>query len=229
MADTGAAAPPSGIHPKISGRVIRVVSRTLQAAVTNTVVVQLDAQGGENALGFDLNFNAAQLQYVSASLGADATGGILNINASQAVTGKLGFALALSPGVSFPAGTREVLKVNFAVAPAATGSAGVTFGTGPVVAETADVSAAVQAASYNDGILAISPFPPVLQVGLTGGVVTLTWPTVASNFTLQAHPGGGLAPTGWSNLVANPIVNGEAKMLTITNAADSQLFRLYKP
>ena len=216
-------------QPKSVGRTLRVTSRTVQAAVTNTVTVQLEALGNENAVGFSLNFNPALLQFVSASLGADAGNALSNLNTSAIGSGKLGVALALSTGVSWPAGTRELLKVNFAVAASATGTSNVAFASSPIAAEISDAAANTLTATYASGVLTFSPYPPVLRANLAETNAVVAWPVVASNFVLQVNADPAIASSNWSNASENPAVIGEDKVVTITNTAGTKFFRLYKP
>lgn len=213
-----------------AGRTVRVVNQTVQASVTNTVTVQLDALGNENAVGFSLSFSPALLQFVGATLGADASGALLNLNTDALGSGKLGVAMALSTGVSLPAGTREILKVSFAVAPSATGTSNVAFASNPIATEISDVAANTLTATYASGLLNISPYPPVLRVNLAGTNPLVAWPVVASNFVLQVNADPAISSSNWNNAAENPALIGEEKVVTITNGSeDTKFFRLYKP
>ncbi|MGZ5567929.1 MAG: LamG-like jellyroll fold domain-containing protein, partial [Limisphaerales bacterium] len=98
--------------PKLPTRPVSLVLLS-QNGLTNVVAVHVSAQGDENALGFSLNFDPAQLGYVSTSLGSGASGSVLNVNSSQAASGRVGVALSLSPGNSFGTGDTEVARVTF--------------------------------------------------------------------------------------------------------------------
>src|SRR5262249_16276607 len=80
-----------------------VVSASVASGGTVTVAVQLTANGTENALSFSLSFATNRLTYLSTIL-ANGAGATLFVNESQTTVGKLGVALALPTGTTFPAG-----------------------------------------------------------------------------------------------------------------------------
>jgi len=129
-------------------RVVRIV----RASQNGSVIIEMEAQGGESALGFSLSFDAAQLRFVSAAAGKDASGATLNVNSSQADNGRIGIVLALPTGQSLSAGARQIVVLNFAAA--ANGnetSTMLSFGDYPVTREIADADAQVVAASFSNG------------------------------------------------------------------------------
>lgn len=71
----------------------------------------LEAQGTENAVGFSLAFNPMTMSFVNASLGAGAASALLNVNTNQSAMGRVGFALALSPGHTFGTGGKEITPI----------------------------------------------------------------------------------------------------------------------
>src|SRR5206468_739997 len=85
---TGGSAPPT------SGRVLRIANAQAARGADVTVPIQLVSLGNENALGFSLAFDPALVgsPRVKASV-ADAQ---LNVNTSQAASGRLGIGLALA-------------------------------------------------------------------------------------------------------------------------------------
>jgi hypothetical protein len=99
-----------------------------------TVPIDLIAQGTENALGFSFTFNTARLTFISVTLGAGANGaGNPIVNPNQIGKGEVGVALALPANASFPAGTNEVVDVNFFVSPVTSQTATpITFGDSPI-------------------------------------------------------------------------------------------------
>jgi hypothetical protein len=105
------------------------------------------------------------------TLGKDAAGAWLQVNAQRAKNGQLGLALALPVGQSLGTGLLEMARVRFA-AVGATGSAGLQLTEAPVVCELVDTVA--------------NP----LSMGLISGAVQVV---SAPGFTsLQLLPGGGL-------------------------------------
>jgi hypothetical protein len=212
-------APPGGAK---SLRTMRVASKAVQAAAINQVSVELDAQGNENAFGFTLSFDPVALQLVNASLGSGATGATFNMNSNT--VGKLGVAVGLPAGLTFTPGTKQVLKVDFAIAPTAVGTSNVVFVNSPVRMEVSDPGANALATSYAPGTLTINPFPPVLRIAATETNVTLSWPTTASNFVLQVND----AVSGnWSN-AASPVVIGPDNVVTTPNIG-TKFYRLFRP
>ncbi|HZJ46426.1 MAG TPA: IPT/TIG domain-containing protein [Pyrinomonadaceae bacterium] len=117
-------------------RVVRVVNGSVLPGQNVVVSIQLDSQGDENALGFSINFDPTKLTYVlgSATNGADAAAATLLVNDSQAALGRVGIGESLNPNVSFPAGTRELVKLTFTAANSV-GSTSVGFGDQPIARE----------------------------------------------------------------------------------------------
>ncbi|HQR36614.1 MAG TPA: NF038122 family metalloprotease [Blastocatellia bacterium] len=138
----------------------------------SSVIIELGAEGNENALGFSLNFNPAQLRFVSATIGKDATGATLNINTSLIAKGSLGVALALPAGQTLVAGQRQIIVINFAVTSEDQAMATtINFGDQPVTRELSDANA------------------NSLPVSFTGSTVTLTHSVTsvsAASFTGQS-------------------------------------------
>jgi len=91
---------------------LRVVDAALTHGQPNSLSIELDAQGGENAVAFTLNFDPAELGFVSASLGNIAPGSLLVVNSTQAAAGFIGIVLGLPPGQSLVAGRRTILTVS---------------------------------------------------------------------------------------------------------------------
>ncbi|MBL8171153.1 MAG: DUF11 domain-containing protein [Acidobacteria bacterium] len=80
---------------------------------TISVAVELLARGNENALSFSLQFDSRQWRFVSATAGEDAKDAVVSANAKQASNGRLGLAVALSPGRTWDVGLRSFVVVNF--------------------------------------------------------------------------------------------------------------------
>jgi len=97
-------------------RLVRISNGSFERGRQSAVIVELDAEGDENAIGFSLNFNPAQLRFVSAAIGRDASGATLNVNTSLAANGSIGLAMALPAGETIRAGRRQIIVITFAVA-----------------------------------------------------------------------------------------------------------------
>ncbi|MBI1761339.1 MAG: SBBP repeat-containing protein [Acidobacteria bacterium] len=138
--------------PLQQARAIRVASANLIRGQNGTVTIELDAQGNENGLGFSLNFDPAQLMYVSATNGPDAVGASININSAQAATGRIGFALALPAGQALTAGTRRLFTITFTASnSAASNSAQIGFADQPVTREVVNPNAETLTATFTPG------------------------------------------------------------------------------
>ena len=93
-------------------RTLSVGNVTAIDGLTTTLTVSLASQGDESALTFSLNFDPAAFQYAGVSLGSATPGATLCVNTNQLAGGKLGLALALPIGNSFPGGSCEIVKVS---------------------------------------------------------------------------------------------------------------------
>ena len=170
-------------------RTVRVVNATAPAGGTARVALELIAQGNENAAGFSLTFNPALLSNPQATLGSGATGASLNANALQAAQGRLGLALAMSPGQVFAAGTRQLVVVSFAVAgSAAPGATPIGFGDQPVARDVADLNAGSLAVVFTSGAITITGAVASVSAASFGGA------ELASESIVAAF-GAGLATT----------------------------------
>jgi hypothetical protein len=213
----------SGAGPS-QARLVTVGQLTLSNGQTNTLSVFLSAQGGENAVGFSLNYDPSLAAFAGAILGADTAGAALNINTSVSAFGRVGFALAMTPGSAFAAGNREALRISFrGVAPGPTNFSP-AFADQPVPREVADVSANTLAVSYVSAAGTNSP-PPVLRVSRANQGIGLAWPIWATNYVLQqADPS-----FVWTDhVVSVTITNGEAAA-TVPLDAPARFHRLRLP
>lgn len=147
---------PGAIHVLASQ--VRVVNTTTVSGGEATVRVQLVAQGNENALAFSMNFNSAVLGLLEASRGSGLpAGGSLIVNDAGAGAGRVGVAVALETGRSFPAGTQEVAVLRMMVAPVLAGqTVPIAFGDQPTVRQVADPLARVVPAEFVPGTVTIS-------------------------------------------------------------------------
>ncbi|MGH9852082.1 MAG: hypothetical protein ACREBD_19775, partial [Blastocatellia bacterium] len=123
-------------------RTLRVINTATDHDGSAWLIVTLDAQGAENALGFSLRFDPTLWRFVSASPGGDTAEALLNVNADQAALGRLGITLSLPSGRTFTPGMREVIRAQFVpISRAVENSIAVAFGDHPVAREAADVNA----------------------------------------------------------------------------------------
>ena len=206
-------------------RQVRVGTTYLLQNQSGTVSVYLDAQGNENALGFSVSFDPTVLSYASASLGADATGATLDINASQVGAGRLAFVLAKPTGQAFTAGTKEVVKITFGVGAAVYGNYAVAMTDQPVIRQVVDPLANTLTADYLDGSMVVSP-PPSLAIAESQQAVTLAWPLWATNFALQEADGATMPSLVWTNLNRPFTVSTNSALVTMPLSSTTKFYRL---
>lgn len=98
-------------------RTLRALNASFVAGQTNTLDIELDALGGENAAAFTLNFDPTALSFVSAAVGAATSAAEIAVNNTQAASGRIGVLVALPAGQSLQAGARRIATVRFNIAP----------------------------------------------------------------------------------------------------------------
>ncbi len=205
-------------------RILSLGNARITTGQSNAVPVQLNADGGENALSFSLSFDPAQLGFGGVLPGEDTAGAYLAVNTNQAAAGRIGVVLALPPGTTLAPGTREVANVIWTARGAAPATATVAFSNQPVPHETSDVLAHPVATSYANGTVSVTPLPgPQLQFLRSGNLLFISWPSSAAGFALEASAGPLGSP--WS-LVSGIIDLGEQKMAIVTIADGEKYFRL---
>jgi hypothetical protein len=123
---------------------------------TYSFAFDLDARGGENAVGFSLSFDSRQWRFVSATAGADAGEASIILNDDGAAVGRLGVVIALPAGQALMAGARRIVIVNFDPLFANPGSyrsraGSIGFSDYPVAREVADVEANALPAIFGSG------------------------------------------------------------------------------
>lgn len=78
------------------------------------LVIEMDAQGEENSLGFSLTFDPTQWRFLAATVGHDARKAVMYVNNQQSEQGVLGIAMALPAGQTFRSGLRQLIVFSFA-------------------------------------------------------------------------------------------------------------------
>ncbi|MGE0884029.1 MAG: IPT/TIG domain-containing protein [Blastocatellales bacterium] len=123
-------------------RWLRVINGGTGEGQTLTMIVELDATGDENALGFSLSFDPAAWRFVSANPAESTSRATAHVNVNEAGKGKIGVLLALSPGEVFSAGTHQLLALSFVpIALDRVGADSFKFSDAPILREAADVNA----------------------------------------------------------------------------------------
>jgi hypothetical protein len=196
VALSGAGALNALIASPEQARVVRIVPATFQRGQNGSTQVELTALGTEFAVGFTLNFDPTQLNFVSAVAGADAIGATVVVNANDAANGRVIINLSLPFGQKFSAGTKQILTLTFNVPGTSTlNSTTVGFSNGAVV----DEQAATLPASFNAGVITLTPTvtgqPPVLTslnpanvlVGGTNFVLTVNGSDFTNGSTVRVN------------------------------------------
>lgn len=135
-------------------RLLRVQQSIAARGQNQSVVVEMEAVGNENAVGFSLNFDASQLRYVSASTFGGSTGAAININTAMVGIGKVGIALALPGGQKLVLGKQPIAIITFTVlASENVSNTFLSFGDQPIAREVVDTSANAVAANFSGATL----------------------------------------------------------------------------
>lgn len=137
-------------------RIIRVVDAIGQRGQQIKLTVEIDAQGDENAFGFSIVFDAAQIGYLGASLGPDAATGTINVNNSQAGQGRIGMAIAFPTGQAISQGKRAIATIDFVIAAGSTSDFfSIAFGDAPVVREVVNANADILPVTFQAGKVSV--------------------------------------------------------------------------
>jgi hypothetical protein len=108
---------PESIDVMITARAVSI-SNTLDPARRLALCrVALQAQGNEAALAFNLVYPATLLRNPRATLGADAAGADLQLEADPYTPGRVGILVSLPNGETFAPGLRDLLVVHFDAIP----------------------------------------------------------------------------------------------------------------
>jgi hypothetical protein len=207
-----------------SNRVISVSGATIFPGETATLPISVSAQGDENALSFSLSYDPSLVTYIGEAVGSDALGSTLFVNTNQAASGQLGFALALPPGVSFGAGPKELARVSFQPVPGASGSFSAPFIDLPAPREVSSPLALPLPVGFASGSIIVSP-PPVIRISSAGTNMVLSWPSWATNYSLQ-EAADFTGPLAWTNVPAQPTVGSQECSLCLPGGDAPRFYRL---
>lgn len=223
-----AASPELGL---LQGGATRTVSLGNVEAISGApciIPVLLRAYGGENAIGLSLNYQRSSLEFIGASAGNLPLGLTITVNNLAADSGRIGILLGVGFGQRIPAGTWDILFLDFKVAVGATGSAAISFGDDPIVREVVDAEARTLPAEFLGGTISFhAPGEPRLDLSFSGSSLRLLWPLTATNFQLESS--SSLTLPAWMKLDTVPgQTNGKWFVdLVLTN--DTHFFRLRQP
>lgn len=138
-------------------RTVRAVSQIATAGSTVDVSFELESLGNETTGAFSINFEAAILTYVSASLGSGVPSGTaLTQNISETASGRLGVLIDSTNLYLASPPAREILRVRFAIAPGMQYTCSpISFGSTPVTQSWSDNLGNLLPATYSVGCLDI--------------------------------------------------------------------------
>jgi hypothetical protein len=201
-------------------RILQIGNVTAQRGQTVNVPVQLVCLTNENAVGLTVSFDTNLLKYVGATLGSAMTGGRTNINSSH--PGKLGIAVAMSPGMSLASATNQILVLQFMASTNASGPANLALDSSVATLQVADKTANALTASYVDGAVVLPPQPSLVVTG-AGQNLQLGWPVASGTFQVQTADN----PLGpWTTIVLPMLTNGGNVSVTVWPTNQQQYYRL---
>ncbi len=123
------------------------VVRAVASPESNTLLIQLDALGGENAFGFSLSFDPTALALADATPETGLVGGTLLLNDKSAAQGNIGFLTSLPSGQFASPGARTLLKLRF-IPVGSQASTTLRFIDGAVKLATVDVNSQALSTTY---------------------------------------------------------------------------------
>ena len=212
-----------------AGRTIAIANEEILAGQTKEIPVMLTASGDENAVAFSLNFDPATVTFIGATAGAGAKNANLNINAKQAASGRIGFALALTSGAKFGAGNLELVRLKFSAANHALGSSNLSFVDSPVVREVANSLAETLPGNWTDA--RVSVIPPTITITSPAtpgdGAVVVSWPAGFTAAVLEST--GDLPGTQWAPVPGTPVLKAGAHTMTLPVTNTASYFRIRLP
>jgi len=114
-------------------RQVRAVAPPVGAGSQVALPIVMSALGDEHAVSFSLAFDPAVLSAPSVAPGTEAAASALEVDDSEAASGRVGITLTLPSGLTFPQGDNQLAVVTFATAASAAGlSTAVAFSDQPV-------------------------------------------------------------------------------------------------
>ncbi len=144
------------VFKNTGSRTFRAVNANFKPGRIDSLIMELEAQGDENAVGFSLNFDPRVLVFQNVVLGKGAMSATLNKNDSKKDSGRVGITLALPTGQMFAMAKHAIVIATFMVItnpPAASTIIG--FSDQPVAREVVDVNANILSATWTPATVAI--------------------------------------------------------------------------
>jgi hypothetical protein len=214
---TESASIPAGTQEDAQFRAVRAVNTTFTRGQDNNLVIEFDAQGDENAVGFTLTYNPAHMTFVRAVLGngvPQPNNPVLNINTAQIGIGNIGMTLGLRGGTNFGVGTKELLVVTFTVPLNGNQNTSIAgFGDTPIARAVVNTNADNVTATFNQGTINFIP--------TVNAIPTLT--SISPNFVVVGGPTFTLIVNGTDFVNGASVrVNGFERATTFVSSSELQ-------
>lgn len=209
-----------------ANRQLTIGTATGLTGETNEVIVALTGAGNENAVSFSIQFDSSKLRYAGIGALPGSSGLVINFNTNALPSGRLGFAMATTPGGNMGTGVRELFKLRFVALVTPPATAAVAFAGSPVPLEISDALANTLQTDFNSGSIRIGePAGPPLNISRTGETVLVTWTTNSAGFILEGSESG--LGSSWQT-VSGVITLGDQKVAVLPAAGKDRFFRLRK-
>ncbi|MBP6003015.1 MAG: VCBS repeat-containing protein [Pyrinomonadaceae bacterium] len=178
-------------------RIISAEDASSSQGQTVIVSIKIDANGDENGFGFTISYDGTKLSSPVVSTGADMP--LSSPFANTLIPGKVGVITALPTLGTMPAGTREIVRIQFQVAPDAPfGPTPISFtGAPPVVNMVSSAEAGALPTTFTAGTVTI--LAPTAAEASVGGIVLTSEGQPIRNARLTLTDQSGAVRTAVSN------------------------------
>jgi uncharacterized protein (TIGR03437 family) len=148
----------TGYLAAAAGRVLRIGNTTFQRGQVNSLQIEMDALGNENAVAFTLNYDPALMSFSEAVLGQGLSEAKLYVNATRAASGQIGIAFALPAGKVISLGTAGILTLRLLPTGGANNAiTKVSFGDQLIKSEVVDAQAsAITDTTFSEGAVLVT-------------------------------------------------------------------------
>ncbi|HEY1173366.1 MAG TPA: putative Ig domain-containing protein [Verrucomicrobiae bacterium] len=153
------AAGPTQASPELASFNLASVSSERQIHMGNLQVmggqvfevpVMLEALGGENAVGFSIQFDPALVTLLAVEAGSATTGAPLILNDQQKAAGKFGVLTGAAAGQGLAAGQHEIARIRFQASNSVFAKSALSFTGSPVRLDVSDANGNSLPTAYTD-------------------------------------------------------------------------------
>jgi hypothetical protein len=213
----------SKVKPKggqSGSRILQVGTVSAQRGQTVKVPIQLVCITNENAVGMTLVIPTNQFKFVKAITGVNASTASMNVNSNHA--GKVGIALAMSPGTTLAPGTNQIAVLELATASSASGKLPITLDSSVVYLEVAGNTAASYSVTTLTGAV-VFPSQPTLGATFKAGQLQFNWSLSTGTYQVQTAD----QPAGpWTTVTLPYTTNGDNVSCSLVSTNQQKFFRL---